>query len=646
MSKNTLIGIILIGLLLFGITYLNRPKQREIVDFPQQETENQTLEETPSQQENEAIFNENDLASSQDAFEAFQRDAKEQIVTLSNKKIEVKLSSFGAMPKSVELLQYNRLQKTDKEEPLFLFKDDAARQSFLLRAKRGNIETENLYFDVVAKSSDSVVLRLPLVGETNVMNNVSDSLEYSRTPEEKTTATESLTSYLDFTYRLHPDDYILDLKISGHNLEKAFPNNVRLLDFTFRQNLAQLEKSWQDENMYSTINYKHKVSKDVEQLSNGQKQKREKSIDGELTWFAFRNKFFASVISAPFDQPLEDVKLSYTTYPKGNEFLKDTNAKGSVNFDTRHGGETRFSFFFVPLEYNMLKAYNESLPEGEYLQLHKMVNVGGKFLSWINTRLIMPVVNWLKSWISNWGLIILLLTVIIKLVLSPLTFRSYYSQAKMRILKPEVDAINKKYPGNDQNSQMKRTQETMAMYKNAGASPMAGCLPLLLQMPFLIALYRFFPSSIDLRGSSFLWVNDLSSYDPILSWDFNIPLLGDHISGFCLLWAVSNVFYSNYTMNMSSGGNEGQLKMMKWMPIIMSVMFFFFFNNYSSGLSYYYFISLLFTMVQFIISRLLINEDKLHAKLEENRKRNKNKKSRFAERLKELQRIQEQQRRR
>ena len=254
------------------------------------------------------------------------------------------------------------------------------------------------------------------------------------------------------------------------------------------------------------------------------------------------------------------------------------------------------------------------------------------------------MVDFLSGFVSNWGIIILLLTLIIKLALSPLTFKSYMSQAKMRVLKPQVEAINKKYAGDDQAMMLKRSRETMALYKAAGANPMSGCLPMLFQMPFLIALYMFFPTAIALRGESFLWVKDLSSYDAILSWNFNIPILtglmGNHISLFCLLWAVTNILYSRYTMSQSATGQSNQqMKMMKWMPYIMSIMFFFFFNNNASGLCYYYFISTLITIIQFVVSRMMINEEKVLVRIEENKKKPK-KKSGFAARLEEAQRKQ------
>lgn len=612
MNKNNLIGILLIALVLIGYSILTRP---------QKNTEEESIASAESVEQQVATEEKSlDVASLPkdstetillDDFESYQNTAKEKILKLSNNKVEIELSSLGAMPVSVRLLEYNRLQKKDKEEPLFLFRKGEATQNFILRANRGNLETSNLFFEVVAQSPESVTMRLPM--------------------EEG--------AYLDFTYTLLPNDYRTTLSISGSGLAKVFPNNMRYLDVEMEQNLSQLEKSWTNENSFTSLYYKY-ASGDVDRLRETKKSQIKDRIKQPLHWIAFKNKFFASVMIADLQNTFESATIEHTTYPKEHQFLKKMTASASVPFDNREGTEAHFSYFYGPLAFKMLKAYDAEVDKGDRLELQRLVYVGGKFLRWINLTLIMPVVEWLKTWVSNWGIIILLLTFIIKLVLSPLTFKSYHSQAKMRVLKPQVEAINQKYQGNDQAMQLKRTQETMALYKSAGASPMSGCLPMLIQMPFLIAMFRFFPTSIDLRGSSFLWAQDLSSYDPILSWGVDLPLIGDHISGFCLLWAITNIIYSRYTMSQSSTGQAGQMKMMTWMPIIMSVMFFFFFNNNSSGLCYYYFISILITIIQFVLSRVFLNEEKLLARLEANKKKPR-KKSGFMARLEEAQRQQQ-----
>lgn len=337
--------------------------------------------------------------------------------------------------------------------------------------------------------------------------------------------------------------------------------------------------------------------------------------------------------------------MSFKTEPKETDYIKVCNYKGSFAMDIRDGRKADFALFMGPLDYNMLKGMDAGVDKAQRLDLKRMIYVGGSLFRWINVTLIRPLIDFLQGFISNWGIIILLLTLIIKLVLSPLTFKSYMSQAKMRVLKPQVEAINAKYAGDDQQMMMKRSQATMQLYRNAGASPMSGCLPMLLQMPFLIALYMFFPTAIDLRGESFLWVKDLSTYDPIISWSTDIPFItgllgGNHISLFCLLWAVTNIIYSRYTMSMSAGADNSQMKMMRFMPYIMTIMFFIFFNSNAAGLTYYYFISTLITILQFVASRLLINEEKVLARLEENQRKPKKKKG-FMARLEQMQKEQE-----
>lgn len=608
MNKNTLIGIILIALILIGFTYFNRPKGGTSAKKDVVETIKESTQAEITANKYDTLISATD---SLDAFVSYQSKATEKNIKLSNDKIEIEFSSLGAMPISVRLKEYKRLQKGDNEKPLYLFHKRDASQNFILRSNRGNLETKHLYFDIISATNSKIIMRLPL-----------DS-----------------NAHLDFIYNLLPNDYRTTLKIVGKGLKDVFPNNMRYLDFEIEQNLAQLEKSWTNENSFTSLYYKY-ISGDTDKLNETKKTQQKDNLKHPLHWFAFKNKFFASAIIANAKNPFEEAHLEHITYPENDKFLKKMIASVSIPFDNREGTEANFTYFHGPLDFKMLKRYDASIDKENRAELQRLVYVGGKFLRWINLTLIMPVVDWLKTWVSNWGIIILLLTIIIKIVLSPLTFKSYYSQAKMRVLKPQVEAINQKYSGQDQATQLKKTQETMALYKSAGASPMSGCLPMLIQMPFLIALFRYFPTSIDLRGSSFLWANDLSSYDPILSWGTNLPLIGDHISGFCLLWAIVNIVYSRYTMSQSATGQSSQMKMMTWMPIIMSVMFFFFFNNNSSGLCYYYFISILITIIQFILSRVFLNEQKLLMKMEANKKKPK-KKSGFLARLEEAQKQQQ-----
>ena len=315
-------------------------------------------------------------------------------------------------------------------------------------------------------------------------------------------------------------------------------------------------------------------------------------------------------------------------------------------FDYKPSQSADFTFYFGPNDYNTLKGYDEGVSDLEQLHLDHLVYLGWSVFRSINKWLIIPIVDFLKNYIGSWGIIILILTVFIKTLLFPFTYKSQVSQAKMRVLKPQVDEINKKYEGKtDQESALKKQKETFALYSTVGASPMSGCLPMLLQMPFLIALYMYFPTSVYLRGQSFLWAADLSTYDPVISWDFNIPiigsLLGNHISLFCLLMSIVNIIYNRYMMSQSSAPTGDAAASMKYMPYMMTIMFFFMFNQNASGLSYYYFVTTLISIIQFFIIRATINDDKILKQMEENRKNPKKKKGEsFLERLERMQREQ------
>lgn len=611
MDKNTIIGVSLIAVVLIGFTFLNRPT-------PEEATPKEPIEATsPAPVETTSSSVVSPTSTDSLAPEASPllglAGGQEQIVKLENEKLVVSFSNHGGAAVQARLKEY----KAQKEQPLDLFTPEDCSFNLPLRTKMGQvIDTKDLYFEPIAQSDTSLTMRLRV-----------DS-----------------AAYLDFAYTLVPNDYRLHLSISGAHLDRLFPSNMRYQDLEIAQKIRRQELSWQNENQYSAIYYKLFADK-VERLSD--KGSKSEKVNERISWIAFKDKFFSSVWIADAANAFESSSLEQTVMPKDGEYTKDCKVVTSFPFSNAQDASAHFTLYMGPLEHHLLKAYDQGIEEdGDRLHLEHLVYVGGSVFRWLNVHLIIPIVDFLSKYISNWGLIILLLTLIIKIALSPLTFKSYMSQAKMRVLKPQIQAINDKYPGQEQAMMMKRSQETMALYKQAGASPMSGCLPMLLQMPFLISLYMFFPTAIALRGESFLWAQDLSTYDAVISWNFDIPILsglmGNHLSLFCLLWAVTNILYSRYTMNMSATGDNQQMKMMKYMPYIMSIMFFFFFNNNASGLCYYYFISTLITILQFLGSRLLINEEKVLAKMEENKKKPK-KKSGFMARLEEAQRLQQQQ---
>ena len=416
-------------------------------------------------------------------------------------------------------------------------------------------------------------------------------------------------------------------------------------DVEWRQRMPQQEQSWKFEGQYSGIYY-HFPKGDVERLETSSESTEE--IKESLQWVAFKDKYFSSVLINQ-RTGFQNNKLTLQAEKEGSGYVRSCSLAASFPMSVKEEvTQVPLTFIFGPNDYELLQRYDAELSQNDApLQLDHLVYLGMSVFRWINKYLIIPIVTFLSGFLSNWGIIILLMTLIIKMLLWPFTHKSYLSQAKMRVLKPQIDEINAKYPGKDQEAMMKRQTETMNLYRSAGASPMSGCLPMLLQMPFLIALYMYFPTSILLRGQSFLWAEDLSTYDAIISWDFNIPLissfLGNHLSLFCVLMTVTNVIYTRYTMSQSPSSAEGMAGM-KMMPYIMSIMFFFIFNQNASALSYYYFVSTLITILQYLAFRWTLNEEKLLHELEENKKKPR-KKSKWMQRLEEAQRLQQEQQR-
>lgn len=389
------------------------------------------------------------------------------------------------------------------------------------------------------------------------------------------------------------------------------------------------------EDRYVNLSYKY-MADDVEHLSET-KSDSEK-ISNRLRWIGYKDMFFSTVLIS--EEGFEATTLDSKSYAAG-EVLKQFKTNTSVAFDLRGEKPTELSYYFGPNKFALLKSFDKGVDSDLQLDLEKLVPLGWGIFRWVNQYFVIPLFDFLGKFIPNYGLLIFLLTVIVKLILYPLTYKSYMSSAKMRVLRPQVEEINAKYPGQDQ--ALERQKATMELYSRAGASPLSGCLPLLLQMPILIALFMFFPSAIELRHESFLWASDLSTYDAIVSWDVQIPLIstffGNHISLFCLLMTVTNIAYTKFNMDMTNTGQE-QMPGMKAMMYLMPVMFMFIFNSYASGLTYYYFISMVISIAQTLLFRYTVNEEKLLAKLEENKKRPM-KKSSFLKRLEEAQKIQE-----
>ena len=621
MDKNTITGLLLIGVVVIAFSWFNQPTpeqleaQRRYLDSlaKVEQTQNQIQQ---SQEKENAPFD--DLAGVPDSVResrlqgtygvfANSMVGTEDFTVLENELVKLRFSNKGGRVYSAQLKDY----KTYEDTPLILFDgDDAKFDITLVSATNRVVNTSDLYFTPI-KGSDpnSLTMRLTL-GEGG---------------------------YLDFIYTLKPDDYMLQYTIKGSGLNGVLAPTTNSLDISWEQKIRQQEKGRKFEDRYVALYYKF-LADDVEHLSESRNES--KQVSNRLKWIGYKDMFFSSVLIAgeSFSGTTLDSKMLTT-----GEYLKEFKTTTSVPFDLQGRDATELSYFFGPNKYNLLKSYDKGIPSDEQLDLEKLVPLGASVFRWVNQYFILPLFDFLCTYIGSIGLVILLLTLIVKLVLFPLTYKSYMSSAKMRVLRPQVEEINAKYPSKDQ--ALERQKATMELYSKAGASPMSGCLPMLLQMPILIALFMFFPSAIELRHQSFLWAHDLSTYDAIISWDTYIPIItpyfGNHISLFCLLMTITNIFYTKYNMEMTNTGQQ-QMPGMKAMMYMMPLMFLVFFNQYASGLTYYYFISTLITIIQTLIFRYVINEDKLLAKLEENKKRPM-KKSGFMKRLEEMQKAQQEQ---
>ena len=611
MDRNTLIGALLIGLVLIGFTWLQQPTPEQIAERQRSEQAAAKKPAQPAAHQQQALATTS--ADSTSVRPPYLTPQPEQLVELRNALLSVKLSTKGAAPVEATLAKY----KDQAKKPVQLFCKGDARLNLPLRTLSNTIvNTADASFELVSHSDSSAVLRMRI-----------DS-----------------TAYLDYIYTLAKDDYRLSLRLEGKDLHHLLPANMTMQELEWSQRMPQQEQSWKFEGQYSGIYY-HFPKGDVERLETSSEEHQE--VQQRLQWVAFKDKYFSSVLIQQ-QGGLEGNQLTLQAQAEGSGYVRRAQLQTSIPFSLRSAEPTApLTFFFGPNDYELLKGYDAGAVEGEELQLDHLVYLGISLFRWINQYMIIPLVTFLSRYLSNWGLIIFLMTLAIKLLLWPFTNKSYLSQAKMRVLRPQIEAINAKYPGKEQEAMMKRQTETMNLYRSAGASPMSGCLPMLLQMPFLIALYMYFPTSILLRGQGFLWADDLSTYDAIVSWNANIPIissfLGNHLSLFCLLMTVTNVVYTRYTMTQSPTSGEGMAGM-QMMPYIMSIMFFFMFNQNASALSYYYFISTLITIAQYFAFRWTLNEDKLLAQLEENKKKPR-KKSKWMQRLEEAQRLQQEQQR-
>ena len=544
------------------------------------------------------------LVSKVEKYRGFARNlgGEDTKTVLENEQLKVTVSSHGGMISAVELKQYNT-EVGEKPEPIQLFQGENDGYSFVLTTADQRLDTREFNFKPVVESDTSVMMVLDLA----------DGATWG------------------IRYTLHPDNYLVGMEIVQNGASAVLPASTSSMDFNWHQTMARNEKGRVFEERNSAIYYKY-VGDSPEDLSE-QKDDSEQ-LNGRIKWVAYKNQFFSSVIIPRAYFTSADLKS--IVLKDNSKYLKDMDMKASMPYTTADGAVAAFDFYFGPNDYPLLSKLSDTISPDEDLSLTRLIPLGWGLFRYINTWIVIPVFTFLSSFISSYGLIILLLTIFIKLIIFPFTFKSYKSQARMRVLQPEIQEINDKYPG--QENAMKRQQDTMALYSRCGASPFSGCLPMLFQMPVLIAMFSFFPSAIELRGESFLWAKDLSAPDYIVTLPFSIPFYGNGVSLFCLLMTIVNIVYMRISMQNQPGGNS--MPGMKWMMYIMPVMFLFIFNDYASGLSYYYFLSLLITIVQTWAFRRCINEEKVRAELLANAKKPR-KKSGFMARLEQAQRQQQ-----
>lgn len=610
MDRNTIVGLVLIFVILIGFSYLTRPNEEQLKRIQEQrdsivrvEAERMALAAQQEKKDFE-LSQETDSLKPLSPTVFVQDSLKEEIITLENNKIRLQLSTQGGRIVNVDLKEYF----THDSLPLILWKADKSTFGLNFYAQNKQINTEEFLF-------------VPNTTET-----VLNATESEKTLSLKLFSGEN--KYIEFIYKLAPDSYMADFSIRTHNMNDVIASNSSFLTLFWGVDMPQLEKSKDFENRYTGVYYDF-LSDDVENMSTTSNEKE--TLSTKIKWVAFKQQFFSSILIA--QDAFTDVALSSDI---SNEpgYLKKVYAEIPLAYSGNNNETYNMQFFFGPNSYPILKEY------GADIELPKLVNLGWKWVAWFNRYVVIPLFNFLENHVTgNYGLIILLLTLIIKLVLFPLTYKSYLSQAKMRVLKPQIDEINKKYP---KEKALERQKATMALYKRAGVNPMGGCLPMLLQMPILIALFWFFPGAIELRQKSFLWATDLASYDSIATLPFSIPFYGDHVSLFCLLMTAVNIIYM--VMNNKNQPQNEQMKGMQTMMYIMPIMFLFIFNSYSSGLSYYYFVATLITILQTWLIRRYVNDEKLLKQIEL-AKTKPVKKSKFQERLEQMQKMQEQKRR-
>lgn len=633
MDKKSIIGIAVVAVLFLGFAYMNTKEQekyqQEMARWQAYQDSLAAVAAVTAPAAGEAVAAADSVAAAAvrecqvealGATLAAAREAEAEEFTVENDVMAVRFSTRGGQVTGVTLKDYKRYAPRGEEgRPVEMMDPATARFGMTFYVKNGlrNVDVNTLDYvfeaEPVAEGPEGeqvVVMRLPVSGDA--------SLEYR---------------YTIYDTASPERDYLVGFDVRLVNMAREMANQTQI-QIDWSNTSYQNEKGFKNENMYTTVAYRFPGEKSVEELGMSEEEKS-KEVTSSLNWVAFKQQFFSSVFIAPENVSYAD--LGFSTAHPGSGYVKDFTARMTVPYTPQTEGYD-FAFYFGPNKYSILKKV--SLSEGDDLHMERLIPLGWGIFGWVNRWCVIPVFDFLRNYIPSFGIVILILAVLIRLVISPLTYKSYVSMAKMRLIKPQVDELAKKYP--KQEDAMKRQQATMELYKKAGINPMGGCIPLLIQMPILIAVFRFFPASIELRDQSFLWADDLSSYDSVLNLPFSIPFYGDHVSLFALLMALSMFVYSYYNYQQTASA-QPQMAGMKFMMVyMMPVMLLLWFNSYASGLCYYYLLSNLLTIGQTLVIRRMVDDSKIQAIMQANAARkSKGRKSKFQQRYEELMRQQE-----
>ena len=624
-NKQSIIGFILIGLLFFAYMLYNNYQMEKYNEQLALEQAVEAVATQASEMVAEQSAAQNAVAQEQTEQVAAEEDpfiinaAQTEQVVLENDYLSLTISSIGAQITDATLKEYTKYApKDERNELVKLFDPQSAAfdMSFYLKDGLKNVKVQTLAHNFtllpVVKEQDKQIatLRLPFKGGASI----------------------------DFIYTLYNQkveerDYMVEFDVRLNDIAPIMANQTSI-GVAWSNRSYQNERSYKNENMYTNLYYRHPGEVGIEDLGVSEGNKSE-NISTSVDWVAFKQQYFTSAI-IPQNVNFTYADLAYQTTPEKSGYIKEYSMVAAVPYTPQTEGY-KFDFYLGPNKFPVLKKLTDA--DGESLSLERVIPLGWIFSTYVSRWVVIPLFNFLSKYIESFGLIILILTLVIKLIISPLTYKSYLSTAKMRAVRPELEAINAKYPR--QEDAMKKQQATMELYNKAGISPMSGCLPMLIQMPILIAMFRFFPASIELRGKSFLWSDDLSSYDSILDLPFNIPFYGDHISLFCLLMAIVLFGYS-YMNYKQTAATQPAMPGMKFMTVyMMPIMMLFWFNDYSSGLCYYYLLSNIITMLMMFAIRYMVDDEKVRAKINTKMSNTKGKKSRFQQRYEELMRQQE-----